>query len=138
MKTIQKILLIAGCLTILTGCKKDRYIFTMKSVRLVHYHKKHDLAENLFIKVVNTDDETVLATTGNYPSDLTLPATFGVHPSLKLHLYKKDNIALQLWGEASGMIAVATIRMKEYKIIFPIDMEVEGESATFSVMGSWE
>jgi len=138
MKNIQKILWIAGCLIILTGCKKDRYIFTMKSVRLVHYHKHHAQQENLFIKVVNTDDESVLATTEIYPSEYTLPVTFGIHPHLKLRLYKKDNISLQLWGDVSGLIAANTIRMKEYKIIYPIDMEVENESVIFSVMGTWE
>lgn len=135
---MKKILIIISSCLIFIGCKKDRYIFTMKSVQLNSYHKSQYPSQNISIKVVKADgSNTVLATTGSYPSIYTLPVTFAINPTIQTHLYK-DKIAIQLWGDSSGFIASSTINMKEYKIMFPINMATKSDSVSFAVMGSWE
>lgn len=135
---MKKLLIVFGLCLLIVGCKKDKYIFTMKSIRLNSYQKSNLPSQNLFLKVVDIENANrILASTKNYLSSLTLPVTFAVIPQPELHLYKKDNIAIQLWGEDTGLIASSIIRMKEYKIIFPIDMETKNDSVSFSVMGTW-
>jgi hypothetical protein len=109
----------------------------MKSIALNHYNKAQYPAQNLFLKVVAKDESNVLATTEYYPGIYTLPATFAINPFLKLHLYK-DPVIIQLWGDSTGFIASSTLNMKEYKIIYPINMETKNGNVSFSVMGSWE
>jgi hypothetical protein len=110
----------------------------MKTVKLNKYLKSKYPQQNLFIKVVKADNPgNVLAVTETYPSFLTLPATFAVNPFIKIHLYK-ELIAIQLWGDSTGLIASNTINMKEYKIIYPIDMEMGNDSVSFSVTGNWK
>lgn len=137
-KLIKQLLVICMCILFFMGCTKDRYIFTMKSIKLNSYKKNQLITQNIFLKIITTDgSNTVLATTESYPSSLTLPAIFAINPRLHLHLYK-DPIIIQLWGTSTGFIASSTLNMKEYKIIYPIDMETENEEVSFSVMGSWE
>jgi len=121
------------------SCKKDRYIFTMKTIKLNSFRKVNIPSQYLTVKVVNENSgNSVLATTGKYPSDFTLPALFALDKPVKIHLYKEDHINIQLWGDSTGFIASSTIDMKEYKIIYPIDMETKNDSVSFSVLGSWE
>jgi len=135
---MKKIFILVLCLSATLGCKKDRYEFTLKAVKLNSFHKKHHFSENLFIKIVEPSDTTsVLATTDIYPGNITLPATYAVHPGLLRHLYVNP-VTLQLWGDSSGFISSNTLDMKEYKIIYPIDMEVENEEVSFSLLGSWK
>lgn len=140
MKTLttKNLLLMFFCSMIFYTCKKDRYIFTMKTVRLNSYDKSQLPDQNIYIKVVDTDTANVLASTETYPGNLTLPVTFNLKPHPEIHLYKNDHIVIQLWGDLSGLIASSTIHMKEYKIQFPIDMETKEGTVSFSVMGTWE
>lgn len=138
IRLINNLLLPVLCILILTGCKKDRYVFTLKNVKLNEYHKSGYPVQNLFIKIVSADNaNNALATTEEYPGQLPLPVTFGIHPSARIHLYR-DRIAVQLWGETSGLIASSTVDMKEYKIIYPIEMETENDAVSFTLLGSWE
>jgi hypothetical protein len=132
-------LILSGlCIVLLSGCSKERYVFALKAVKLNSYHLSPQVDQNLFVKVVRDDeDKTVLATTDTYPSTLTLPATFAITPSLRLHLYGGDHIVVELWGDVTGLIASRAINMNEYKIKFPLDMEAKNAVASFSVMGSW-
>ncbi len=131
------ILLIIGLLPV--SCKKDKYIFTMKTIKLNSFRKRNIPSQYLTVKVVNTGfGNHVLGTTGKYPSDFTLPATFALDKEVELRLYKEDHISIQLWGDSTGFIASSTIDMEEDKIIYPIDMETKIDSVSFSVMGSWE
>ncbi|WP_028979327.1 hypothetical protein [Sporocytophaga myxococcoides] len=111
----------------------------MKTIKLNSFRNVNFPSQYLTVKVVNgSSGNRVLGTTGKYPSDFTLPATFALDKQLKIHLYKEDHISIQLWGESTGFIASSTIDMKEYKIIYPIDMETQSDSVSFSVLGSWE
>ena len=110
----------------------------MKCIKLNSYHKSQYPAQNLSLKIVKADNaNTVLANTESYPSTLTLPATFALNSHLRIHLYK-EHIAIQLWGDSTGLIAASAIDMEEYKIIFPIEMETGNENISFSVVGSWK
>lgn len=120
------------------SCKKDRYIFTMKSIRLNSFQKSKFPSQSLSVKVVYTDNPgMVLGSTESYPGNLTLPVILAVNPRPQIHLYK-EHITIQLWGDSTGLIASSDMDMKEYKIIYPIDMETKSDSVSFSVMGSWE
>lgn len=52
-------------------------------------------------------------------------------------LYHKS-YRVQLYGDVSGLIGACSVNMDEYKIIFPIDMEVKNDSLSISMTGSWE
>lgn len=135
---MKRLLLVSLCCLLFLSCENDRYVFTMKSIKLNSYHKSEYPEQNLSLKVVELQDtHSVLASTDSYPSNLTLPATFAINSPLHLHLYK-DNIGIELWGDSTGFIASSEISMSEYKIIFPIDMETENDSVSFSVRGSWK
>lgn len=135
---MNKIIFFLLCIVFATSCKKDRYIFTMKTVKLIGYDKEKFPEQNLYIKVIDTYPSNVLATSETYPSKQTLPATFNLSPHPEVHLYKNKNITIQLWGDISGYMESSTINMKEYKIIFPIDMETEEGETKFGVAGTWE
>lgn len=137
MKSLSKALLLILFCQLLFACKKDRYIFTMKYLKLNYYNKSKYPSQNLSLKVVRTDPYAVLATTDSYPSDFTLPVTFALNPPPEIHLYK-EHISIELWGDSSGLMAASEMDMKEYKIIYPIDMETGNDSVSFSVMGKWK
>lgn len=126
------------CLVLLcTGCKKENIAFTLKTIRLHEYRHANLPTQLLYLKVCEDDTAMVLAHTNGYPSSLTLPATFSVHPAIPMTLYKK-HYRFQLWGDVSGYIGGCRVDMDEYKIIFPIDMEVTNDSLSISISGSWK
>jgi hypothetical protein len=110
----------------------------MKNVKLNSYSKSNLPNHYYSLKVVDTDNQAVLANTEKYPCDLTLPATFLISSHPKLNLYQRDHISIQLWGDSTGLLAASTIKMAEYKIQFPIDMEMTEGAVSFGVMGTWE
>lgn len=128
---------IIGLVIFFTGCKKDDIAFTLKSVKLNEYRKTNLPDQKLYLKVCEEDTAVVLAQTEVYPSGLTLPATFAVRPAIPLNLYKRG-YRFQLWGDISGYLAGCRVDMDEYKIIFPIDMEVRNDSLSISISGSWK
>lgn len=120
-----------------SGCEMDRYIFTLKAVTLNSFQNEYP-AQNLRVRICNAaNPDDVLSTTASYPSAMTVPVTFAVNPPLEFHLYK-DPIAVQLWGDSTGVIATSIIDMEDYKIIFPIALEADSEAARFTLHGSWE
>jgi hypothetical protein len=122
---------------ILAGCAKDNKVFTLKMIRLNEYRKINLPVQKLYLEVFEDNDTIPMAHTAVYPSDLTLPASFKVEPSIPITLYSKDYY-IQLSGEVTGYIARCKVNMDEYKIIFPIDMEVENDSLNISIIGSWK
>lgn len=131
MKKILAILLAIS----LTGCNKDNKTFTLKTIRLNDYRKVNDWPEKLYLKVLN-DQAIPLAQTEGYPNYLILPATFNVLPVASMTLYNRS-YTVQLWGDSTGYISSCQINMDDYKIIFPIDMEITNDSLRISVTGSW-
>ncbi len=129
---------LAGLLTLaLAGCTKESKTFTLKTVRLNEYRRMGFPAQKLHLEVFGENNPDPLANTGYYPADLTLPASFKMYPSLPMNLYS-DAYEVQLWGDSSGHIGTCRINMEEYKIIFPIDMEVKNDSLNISIIGSWQ
>ena len=132
---MQKLLI---CLVLLcAGCQKENIDFTLKSVRLNDYRDTDLPVQQLYLKICEDDTAVVLAHTNKYPSNLTLPATFSVHPAIPMPLYRK-HYRFQLWGDVSGYIGGCRVEMDEYKIVFPIDMEVKNDSLSISISGSWK
>lgn len=133
----MKLIVLLGIFSLLLlSCNKDRKTFTLKTIKLSSYSPSKHSTQNLFIKILNSNG-AVLNTTDNYPGSLTLPATYAIEPTLKLKLYK-NQYTIQLWGDSSGFIGSSEINMDDYKIIFPIDMEVKNEDLSFNIKGSWK
>ena len=117
------------------GCKKEDSVFTLKTVKLNKYPHT-SISQRLYLKVFNENLNTVLSQTDVYPSDLTLPASFSITPQISLKPYK-EHYRFELWGDVSGLIGSCQMNMDDYKIIFPIDMEVKSDSLIISATGSW-
>ena len=133
MKNIYLICLVF----LIASCTKDDKTFRLKSIKLNDYRQNNLPVQKLHLEVFGAEGATAIAHTDNYPSDLTLPATFAIHPTLPMTLYNKG-YQIQLWGDLSGHIASCNVNMDTYKIIFPIDMEVKNDSLSVSIMGSWD
>ncbi len=118
------------------SCNKSNKTFHLKSIRLNAYRVAQLPSQNLYLKIRDEDTAVIRAHTGVYPSRLSLPAVFAVQPTVEMLLYKK-NYHFQLWGDVSGYLGGCETDMKEYKIIFPIDMEVKNDSLNISITGSW-
>jgi len=131
---MRKILAILLAISLI-GCNKDNKTFTLKTIRLNDYRKVNDWPERLYLKVLN-DQAIPLAQTEGYPNNLILPATFNVLPVVSMTLYNRSYI-VQLWGDSTGYISSCQINMDDYKIIFPIDMEITNDSLRISIEGSW-
>lgn len=119
------------------GCTKDNKTFTLKTIRLNNYRKMNLPVQKLYLEVFEGNAVNPLAHTAVYPSDQTLPASFKVEPAVPMTLYKKVYY-VQLSGDITGYISRCSVNMDEYKIIFPIDMEVENDSINISIMGGWK
>lgn len=121
---------------LLAGCSKKNKEFTLKSVTL-NSHAAASPSELLYVRFLDgADTQHVLATTTAYPAGLPLPAVLSVHPAFELPLYKHP-FFVQLWGDSSGLIGTAKIDMDEYKIIFPLEMEVKSADLDVTVSGAW-
>lgn len=121
---------------LIAGCTKENKTFNLKTIRLNDYRHANLPAQKLYLEVFEDNIPVALARTGVYPSDLTLPATFIVHPKVPLTLYNKT-YRFQLWGDSTGFISSCQTNMDEYKIIFPIEMEMKNDSLNISIAGSW-
>jgi len=132
-----KIIFIITLLFSFVACKKEDKVFTLKTIQLNHYTPKGIPKQLMYLKVLENDHITVIAETDKYPSEYSLPVQFGVHPQLFLPLYAK-NYYIQLWGNVTGFLGECEVDMLHYKIIFPIDMEVDSEELGISIKGGWE
>ncbi|MET3029411.1 hypothetical protein [Flavobacterium sp. UW10123] len=122
----------------MAGCTNDNNTFTLRTIRLNDYKGRTALPpQKLYFKVFKSDSEVPLTQTGFYPSDYTMPATFKVFPSAEMQLYGKA-YNVQLWSETKGCLGRCDIDMDEYKIVFPIDMEVKNDSLNIAIQGTWE
>lgn len=134
----KKLLYLLPFIFLLFSCNKEDYIFHLKSVKLNEYSQRNHLSEQkLYVKVFSNESAIALAQTDGYPSNLPLPATLKMYPAVDMNLYDSPYY-LELWGSEQGYIARCDINMDDYKIIFPIDMEVENEELNVSILGSWE
>lgn len=120
-----------------TGCTKENKIFTLKTIRLNDYRQTDLPVQKLYLEVFEDNAAAPLMHTGVYPSDLTLPVSFKVEPTIPMMLYGKAYY-VQLAGDSTGYIGRSQVNMDEYKIVFPIDMEVGNDSLNISLIGNWK
>ena len=129
---------LVSSLFFLFSCQNDDRTFQLDTVKLEQFEKEKSLPEQkLFIKVFKEESKISIAETELYPSDLPLPATLKMYPSPEMNLYV-TSYHLELWGNITGYIDRCSVHMDDYKIIFPIDMEVKGEHLEISMQGSWK
>ncbi len=133
MKRALAVLLLAVSLI---SCTKDNKIFNLKTIRLNECRQINKQTERLYLKIFDAH-AVFLTQTESYPNDLPLPVTLKVKPNIPMALYK-GSYFIQLWGDTTGYISSCRINMDEYKIIFPIDMEVKSDSLIISLQGSWK
>ncbi|PZF74752.1 hypothetical protein [Taibaiella soli] len=131
-----QIVLIALLAVVIGGCTKENKTFTLKTIKLNNYLRANLPAQKVYLKVFDDANAAALAETELYASDLSLPATLNVHPSADMTLYKKG-YHVELWGDSTGYIASCNIHMDDYKIVFPIDMDVKNDSLNVDIMGGW-
>ncbi|WP_341839202.1 hypothetical protein [Chitinophaga caseinilytica] len=133
---IKKLFLVMA-VGMMAACGKENRTFRLKTIRLNDYRHQNPTDQKRYLKVFGDNGQGAIAETGFYPAGQTLPATFGIHPSIPMTLYHKS-YRVPLWGDVSGLIGTCSVDMGEYKIIFPIDMEVKNDSLSISITGSWE
>lgn len=134
MKKISFALLVL----LIMSCSNDHNTFTLNTIKLNDFEARTTLIpQRLYFKVFKNDSQVPLTETGFYPSDYAMPSTFKVYPRVGIQLYGTD-YNVQLWSETDGYLGRCDINMDEYKIVFPIDMEVENDSLNIAIQGTWE
>nr|WP_067054562.1 hypothetical protein [Mucilaginibacter sp. L294] len=122
----------------ITACQKDDQNFKLKTVTINAYTRKDLPLQRIYVKIVDAiDTQRVIGTSASYPSNLPLPVTLGVTSSLKQALYKHTCL-VQLWGDAAGLLSSKRMDMNNYKIVFPLEMDVENEEMDISLSGNWD
>jgi hypothetical protein len=131
-------ILILISLWLLCSCNKESQDFRVKAVTINSYRPTQYPHETLRVRFLD-DEHTghVLGVTDGYPASLPLPAKLNVNPAFKLKLYKQPCV-IELWGDSTGLIGSAKMNMSNYKIVFPLEMEVESENFRLSVSGKWD
>tara|TARA_R110002124_G_scaffold60256_3_gene165316 strand:+ start:72 stop:494 length:423 start_codon:yes stop_codon:yes gene_type:complete len=136
-RTVRIVLFLFFVGVLFTSCNNEDKVFTLKTIKLQAYLNRDLVEQNVYFKVVDQNDSTsILGTTDTYPSKITFPAVFGVKPFVNSKLYQNSYI-IQLWGETTGLIGSCQVEMSQYKIIFPLEMEVENDEMTITIAGSW-
>jgi hypothetical protein len=130
---------LAGFLLVLTSCKKKKDInFTLTQLTVNNFPEEQYPAQNISVKVVCiSENDTLLAQTGVQSSKYSLPAVYTVEPKLIMNFYHNDYV-VQLWGDSSGLMGSNPIHLKDYKIIYPIEMETENNGVTIGLKGTWK
>ena len=123
---------------VLISCNKKGQDFKIRSVTLLAHRPLQYPQELLQVKFLNgTDSQKVIGVTSGYPANLPLPATMLVDPSFKLKLYKQP-CYVQLWGDSTGLIGSVKVNLDDYKIIFPLEMEVGNQDMKVTLTGKWD
>ena len=139
MKKIAVVLLLFACV-VGVSCKKKKDIeFTLTKLTLSEYPSEKYPEQNLYIRVVQlqSNGETALGQTKTYPSKYTLPVDYTVDPKIVMNFYKND-YAVELWGDSTGFIARNPIHLKDYKIIYPLEMETDVNGVSITLKGTWK
>lgn len=134
------IVLLLAPLMLLVACKKKEKIeFTLTNLTLKKLNKENLPKQNLFLKVIRQENsnEQILVTTDKYPSEYTLPAKFGIEKPIKMNFYK-NTYRVALYGDSSGYIGSNPINIKDYKILYPLDMETEENGISIVLSGTWK
>lgn len=134
IKIISLLSLILFCIS----CGNDERIFHLKTIQLNEYVQHQSLPEqHLYLKVFDNANAESIAHTEDFISSLPLPVILKAEPSQGMYLYAKP-YRVELWGDISGLIGRCTVNMDNYKITFPIEMEVKSNTLEVAIQGSWE
>lgn len=126
-------------LLVMSGCKKKEKIeFTLNSLTLKADKTDNMPKQNLYLKVlkITSSSQEELTTTNKYPSEYTLPVKFELKHSIQMNFYK-NTYAVALYGDSSGCIATNVVNIKDYKILYPLDMETEANGLKIVLSGTW-
>jgi len=138
MKSMKYIIATIALVMVLTSCNKKGQDFKLRSVTLLAHRPLQYQQELLRVKFLDgADSQKVIGITSGYPANLPLPATMMVDPSFKLKLYRQP-CYVQLWGDSTGLIGTCKVNMDDYKIIFPLEMEVANSDMKVTLTGKWD
>ncbi len=136
MKKLKNILLFTFVL-LFNSCDKQNKYFELKAIKLTSCHIPRDPIRKLSFRIVDgIDNNSVLGVTDKFSTESALPITLGVSPKVRSKLYKQSYV-IELIEDSGGIVGACTVDMDKYKIIFPIDMEIENEQMNISISGSW-
>lgn len=122
----------------ITACRKDNQNFKLKTVTINAYPRKNLPLQHIYVRIVDAADTAlVLDKSDLYPSNLPLPVVLKVSLGMKKMLYK-NSCVVQLWGDLSGLLSSEKLNMTNYKIIFPLEMDVENREMNVKLSGSWD
>lgn len=51
--------------------------------------------------------------------------------------FYKNTYVVSLYGDSSGCLSTNSINIKDYKILYPLDMDTENNGATIVLSGTW-
>ena len=123
---------------VLISCNKKGQDFKIKSVTLLAHRALQYPQELLRFKFLDgADSQKVVGVTPGYPANLPLPATMLVDPAFRLKLYSQP-CYVQLWGDSTGLIGSVKVKMDDYKIIFPLEMELTNRDMKVTLTGKWD
>jgi hypothetical protein len=135
---MKYITLLAIMVLSITACQKDDQNFKLKTVTINTYSKKDLPLQRVYVRIIDAaDTQRVIGTSASYPSNLPLPVTLAVASSLKQALYK-NTCLVQLWGDSTGLLGSQKMTMDNYKIIFPLEMDVDNEDMDITLSGNWD
>ena len=135
---MKHILAAIALVLVFISCNKKGQDFKIKSVTLLAHRPLQYPQELLRVRFLDgTDSQKVIGITAGYPANGPLPATMLVDPAFRLKLYSRP-CYVQLWGDSSGLIGSAKVNMDDYKIIFPLEMELENADMKVTLTGKWD
>ncbi|WP_347219173.1 hypothetical protein [Chryseobacterium sp.] len=135
---IVKILSLLSLIFFCASCSNDDNIFHLKTIKISEYAQHKSLPEqHFYLKIFDNSSTESIAHTEDFSGSLPLPVILKAEPSPEMYLYAKP-YRIELWGEVSGFIGSCTVNMDDYKITFPIDMEVKSNNLEVAIQGSWE
>ncbi len=141
MKTKKIYFLLILLIVFHFSCKKknENIDFHLKSLTLNTANVSSLTKQNLFLKVfqIQNSNQITLVSTSLYPSYYTLPVKFGLDKSITMNFYK-NTYEVALFGDSSGCICTNAINIKDYKILYPLDMETENNGTTIVLNGTWK
>lgn len=120
-----------------SSCSKENQEFKIKTVTLNSHQEGKYPQELLRVRFLDgSDTQHILGVTSGYPANLPLPVVLSVTPAFKLKLYKQP-CYVQIWGDSTGLIGSCKVNMDKYKIIFPLEMEVQSPGINVTLSGQW-
>lgn len=136
-KILRKCFLLVASSVLLFNCDNEHKEFQLNSIKLKSYKKSDNIGEKLYFRVVDGgESDKILATTDRFSANSTMPILLGLDAKVRYKLYSEPFL-IQLVSDSTNVIGSTFVNMDEYKIVFPIDMEIENEEMDITISGSW-